>query len=168
MCIYRPVTIGYRVLAGMEATYCVLAQQAIDHIILYSLNLLHRIFIQEAIKRSNLTEKFSSQIPICFWIRLQESPWSDQISEIRFGGQESRPAGSVLEVPVWQSAAGSWRYLRYLWDRWKCCRMQGKSQVIFSSPSCLRGKEKSCTFFFKTMRLISVLNDLCIVWSSYW
>ena len=29
-------------------------------------------------------------------------------------------------------------------------------------------KLKSCTFFFKTMRLISVLNDLCIVWSSYW
>lgn len=149
MCIYRQVTIGYRVLAGMEASYCVLAQQSFDHIIVYSLNLLCRIFIQEAIKRSNLTEKFPSQIPICFWIRLQESPWSDQISEIRFGGQESRPAGSVLEVPVWQSAAGCWRYLRYLWDRWKCCRMQGKSQVVFSSPICLRGKERSCTFSLK-------------------
>lgn len=86
-----------------------------------------RVIIQKTVKRPNPTEEFPSQVTVCVWVRLQESPWPDQISKVRLGHQESWSASPVLEILVRQPAASCGCHIWYLWDRRKCCRMQGIS-----------------------------------------
>lgn len=86
-----------------------------------------RVIIQKAVKRPNPTEELPSQVTVCVGVRLKESPWPDQVSQVRLRCKESGPASPVLEILVWQLTASCGCDIWYLRDRRKCCRMQGIS-----------------------------------------